>query len=201
MRRPRSQTNVPPRFSFRTTRDAPSASIACATSSPRMTCSVKFFEPTTTVVSAGARVGGAAPGRTASRSDASRRPRSAMRLVARRRRARRRSTQASAPSATSASAAAGIAPARIVGRVDHRQPAEDVFAQPAGADRGRDRGRADADDGRDADAGDDGRQGERQLDEKQQLPRRHPHRDAGFDDRASTFWRPVTVLRTIGSSA
>ena len=42
-------------------------------------------------------------------------------------------------------------------RVDHRQPAEDVLAQAAGADGRRDRGSAHTNDRRDANAGDDGR--------------------------------------------
>src|SRR2546428_20308 len=43
----RSQMNVPPRFSFRSTDRSVYRSMACAINSPRMICSVKFFEPTT----------------------------------------------------------------------------------------------------------------------------------------------------------
>ena len=58
-----------------------------------------------------------------------------------------------------------------------------MLAEPAGADRGRDSGRADAHDRRDANSGDDRRQRQRKLHHEQQLARRHPHRHAGLCHR------------------
>ena len=121
---------------------------------------------------------------------------SARRRAARARRAAARRRRVSARSA------AGIAPGEDHGRIDHRQAAEDVLAEPAGADRRGDRRGADADHRRDADAGDDRRQRQRQLDLPQQLPRRHAQRRRR-PRRAtrSTPRTPATVVRTIGSSA
>ena len=55
--------------------------------------------------------------------------------------------------------------------------------EPAGADGGGNRRRPDADDRGDADARDDRRQRQRQLDLPEQLPRRHAERHAGLDER------------------
>ncbi len=68
-------------------------------------------------------------------------------------------------------------------RLDHRQPAEDVFAEPAGADRRGNRRGADADDRRDANAGNDRRQRQRQLDPPQTLARCHAKRIGRLDQR------------------
>ena len=68
--------------------------------------------------------------------------------------------------------------------VDHRQTAEDVLSEAAGANGRRDGGRADAHHRSYPDTGDDGREGERQFDHPQQLPWCHAHRDAGVDDRS-----------------
>ena len=67
--------------------------------------------------------------------------------------------------------------------LDHRQSAKDVLAEPARADGGRNRGRAHADHRGDPEAGHDRRQRQRQLHHEQQLSRRHAHGDAGVDDR------------------
>ena len=115
--------------------------------------------------------------------------------------AARARASASRPSTTSASAAAGIAPARIIVGVDHRQPAEDVLAKSAGTDRRGDRRGADADHRGDTNSGDDRRQRQRQLDHEQQLPRRHAHRHAGLEHRAIETRSPAAVVRMIGSSA
>ena len=69
------------------------------------------------------------------------------------------------------------------GRVHHRETAIDVLAEAARANRSSNRRGADADDGRDADAGDNRRQRQRQLHLPQQLARGHPHRDAGLANR------------------
>ena len=68
--------------------------------------------------------------------------------------------------------------------VHHREAAEDVLAEAAGADRGGDGRRAHADHGGDANTRNDGRNRQRQLDQQQQLPRRHSHRDPGLNDRS-----------------
>ena len=87
-------------------------------------------------------------------------------------------------------------------RLDHRQAAEDVLAEPAGADRGRDRRGADADDRRDADAGDDRRQRERQLDAAESSWRGvMPSAVPASTSDASIERMPATVVRMIGSSA
>ena len=156
--------------------------MACASSSPSMTCSVKFFDPTTTVASPTAR--------STDHADQQRRS------TPPRRRDAGRSDQSRT---TDVECDAPATPEHAVGNqrerrrrnrarenrraVDHRQPAEDVLAEPARADRRRNRGRADADHGRHAEAGHDRRQRQRQLDHQQQLPRRHAHGDAGLDDR------------------
>ena len=95
-----------------------------------------------------------------------------------------RSARSSAPSSVSASSRRRNRAGQDHRRVDHRQAAEDVLAQAAGADRGRNRRGADADDCRDADAGHDRRQRQRQLDLPQQLPRRHAQRGPRLDERA-----------------
>ena len=106
----RSQMNVPPRFNFRDT-GTPSASIACAISSPSTTCSVKFFEPTTTTERDPR--AWASPIRSTRIASVAAATSTGPRTAVRRWR-RRRSSHARPPSATRASAAAGIAPARIV---------------------------------------------------------------------------------------
>ena len=88
------------------------------------------------------------------------------------------------------------------GRVDHRQAAEDVFAEAAGADRGGDRRGADADDRRDADA--------RRRSTAAPAAARPARAAAAASCRApsrprpatrSTPRTPATVVRMIGSSA
>ena len=162
-----------------------SRSIACASSSPRMICSVKFFEPTRITASARGDGGqhqagnrdAATAAATASRPRAGGRARSHAACSA-------RSASSSAPSTRQRQRRRRHRAGEDHRRIDHRQPAEDVFAEPAGADRRGDRRGADADDRRDADAGDDRRQRQRQLDLPEQLARRHAERRPGLDQRA-----------------
>ena len=68
--------------------------------------------------------------------------------------------------------------------IDHRQTAEDVLAEAAGTDGGGDGCRADGNDRRHSNAGDDRRQRQRQFHLPQQLHRRHAEGRAGLDQRA-----------------
>ena len=62
-------------------------------------------------------------------------------------------------------------------------PRADQHAEPAGADVGGDRGDADVDDDRNAHAGHDDRQRDRDLDPTQPLQRRHAHAARGLAQR------------------
>ena len=147
-----------------------------------MTCSVKFFEPTTTAPDAPARRRAtAAPAPTTSGRERPAAPMSRASTPPRLEPVARAS--ASSPSAASASAAAGIAPARIVvaSTIDRprkmyspRPPAPIAAAIVAVPTPTTLATRM---------PGDDRRHRQRQLHHRQQLPRRHAHRDAGFDDR------------------
>ena len=179
-------------------------SIVCARISPRMICSVKFFEPTRIDGGAAPRPTSAAPQRRRSTTTRARRRSHAA--------AAGRRCVSAARTARSASVSAAVERQRERRRrnragedhrrIDHRQPAEDVLAEAAGADRRGDRRGADANDRRDADAGDDRRQRQRQLDLPEQLARRHAERRPRLDQRRDRPTRmPATVVRTIGSSA
>ena len=162
--------NVPPRFEPAIDRQGRVRSIVCATISPSSTCSVKFFEPTTTIAAAGRR-------RTTPASDC--------RDDSRGRGGdhQRRPAPPSAPPAETAldhgqrrvdgdrEQRRGNGAGQDHGRVHHRQAPEDVLAEAAGADRRSDRGGADADHRGHANAGDDRRQRERQLDLPQHAAR------------------------------
>ena len=175
--------------------------MACATSSPRITCSVKFFEPTTMLVLAGAR-GDADQADTPTSTRPPRPPATTACAAATPRVRSRCSSQARHAVGAERQRRRRNGAGQDRRGVDHRQAAEDVLAEAARADRRGNRRRADADHRGHANAGDDRRQRERQLDHEQQLPRRHAHRHAGFDDRrVEALQMPVTVVRTIGSSA
>ena len=68
-------------------------------------------------------------------------------------------------------------------RVDHRQTAEDVVAEAAGANRRRDRGRPDADDDRHAQPRYDRRQGQGPFHAAQHLARCQAHGNSALNDR------------------
>ena len=148
--------NVPPRFSRRSTRNGVCVSIVCATISPRMICSVKFFEPI--------RIASARPLAAYARPPAATAP--AMRIApaaAAIRRPRVAVPEFFSPRSTSVSSAInrqgengrGDRAGEDDGRIDHRQAAENVFAKPASANRRRDGRRADADHRGHANPGDD----------------------------------------------
>ena len=87
-------------------------------------------------------------------------------------------------------------------RIDHREAAEDVIAKTAGANRRRDGCRPDTDDRRHTDTRQDGRRRQRQLDEAEDLARRHAHRHGALEDGAiDRPASPAIVVRTIGSTA
>ena len=180
------QSAVPPRFSRRSTGEAARARERAARISPSTTCSVKFLEP---------RPPRGAP-RPAARIHA---PPSARatgdRRPARPRRARGGGSarpRASRPSAASASTAAGIAPGQDQARVHGGEAAEDVGAEAARADGGGDGGRAHRDHRRDAHAGQDHGQRQRQLDQAQALAGRHAHAGGRLAaPRGSTCRMPV----------
>ena len=162
----RSQISVPPRFRRRCTGRPVSRSIVWATSSPRITCSVKFFEPTTMRRARASRCG-ACDQRDSERGShcGERRParcgsppRGELALDPQQRAVHGKREQRG-----------GNRAGENHGAVDHRQAAVDVLAESAGADGGGDRRRSDADDGGDANAGHDRRQRERQLDDAQEL--------------------------------
>ena len=190
---------VPPRFSRRSTR-MPRASSVCASISPRRICSVKFFDPTRI----GVRIGGW-------RRRARRPP-----PAPRRPRPRRPTAATGAATELRAHPAFGERQPAVErqrqdrrrdrtgedhGRIDHREAAEDVLAEPAGADRRRNRRRPHANHRGDTDARDDRRQRQRQLHLTEQLPRRHPERLPASTSAGSTDRMPAIVVRTIGSSA
>ena len=195
----RSQISVPPRFSRRRTGRPVSRSIVCATISPRISCSVKFFEPTT-IALRGPRGQARRFRRARPATMAAATVSAARRECVRRRGDRWRSSQQQRAVDDQRQERGGNRAGQDDRRVDHRQAAIDVLSESAGANRRRNRRRSDADDRRHANAGDDGRQRQRQLDLPQQLARRHAHRDAGFANRRSMPVMPTIVERTIGSS-
>ena len=79
--------------------------------------------------------------------------------------------------------------------VNHGEPAKNVFAETAGADRGSDGGRPDADHRGDADARDNRRQRQRQLDLTQQLaPRERPAKAASGNISRTTAAAAMAAL-------
>ena len=177
----RRRRSVPPGRSAAAT-GMPAASTASArSSSPRIRCSVKFFERRPRARRA------PQPGeRSGERAGASRPIRAQAQL---------RSTAPSSASAAKRHDGRRDRAAEDAAVVEGSDAAEYERAKPAGADRRCDRRKADADHGRDADARQDDARRERQLDAAEELPRPscpcrpRPPRSAG-----SMPAMPVTVF-------
>ena len=149
---------VPPRLKRRSTRQVPLRSIACATNSPSTICSVKFFEPT--ITSRRMRSGRPTPLRPPTQQDDGEHVATARRAAPRiGEPSRQRKRAVAAERQQRGRDRAGEDHRRI----HHRQAAEDVVAEPAGADRRRNRRGADANHHRDAQARHDRRQRQRPL--------------------------------------